>query len=92
MISDEDILHVARLARIELKDEEVEEFKTQFQKILEYFEILDEVDETLEPAFHVSDIHNVFRDDVPEEPMSQEDVLSNAPRREKGYFRAPRIV
>ena len=92
MISDEEILHVARLARIELKEEEVKEFRNQFQKILEYFEVLDEIEEHIEPAFHVFDISNVFREDIPERPMSQEEVLSNAPRKEKGYFRAPRIV
>lgn len=92
MITDEQVRHVAKLARIELKDDEVAVFREHFEKILDYFGMLDSVEENIEPAFHVLDICNVFRDDVPGECLNKEEVMANAPKTEKGYFRGPRIV
>jgi aspartyl-tRNA(Asn)/glutamyl-tRNA(Gln) amidotransferase subunit C len=88
----EEIEHVSWLARIELTEKEKEEFSEQLSSILEYFSILDEVEEDVTPAYHALGIKNVFRDDLPSESLSQDAVLGNAKMKEKGYFRSPRIV
>jgi aspartyl-tRNA(Asn)/glutamyl-tRNA(Gln) amidotransferase subunit C len=92
MITEKDVLHIANLAKIELKPEEVAKFKEEFAKILEYFNMLDEVDEDVEPTYHVLPLKNVFREDVPSKPLPREDVLMNARHVEDGYFKGPRIM
>jgi len=92
MITEKDVLHVANLAKIELKPEEVAKFKEEFAKILEYFNMLDEVDEDVEPTYHVLPLKNVFREDVPSKPLPREDVLMNARHVEDGYFKGPKIM
>ncbi len=92
MISKKDVEHIGWLARIKLSDEEKEEFTGQLNTILDYFAKLDEIDPSVTPTHHVSGIENVFRDDVAKESLGQEDVLRNAPRKEEGFFKGPRIV
>jgi aspartyl-tRNA(Asn)/glutamyl-tRNA(Gln) amidotransferase subunit C len=68
-------------------------FTEQFNGILDYFKKIDEVDtEDVEPTYHVLDIDNVFRKDKTEPSLPAEKVLENAPRKEKKFFKAPRIV
>jgi aspartyl-tRNA(Asn)/glutamyl-tRNA(Gln) amidotransferase subunit C len=93
MISREDVEHISWLASIKISDEEKDEFVEQFNSILEYFHQLDEVEtEGIEPTYRVVDLANVFRDDTTSKSLSQEEALKNAPRRENGYFKSPRIV
>lgn len=93
MITIKDVEHISWLASIMISEEEKEELVAQFNTILEYFQQMDEVDtEGVEPTYRVVDLANVFRDDVPGNSLSQEEALRNAPRREEGYFRSPRIV
>ncbi len=92
MVSVEDVYHTAELAKIEITEEQAEKFRREFETILDYFNILDEVDEDVEPTFHVLPITNVFRDDVEGECLSQEEALSNAKHKEEGYFKGPRVV
>lgn len=93
MITIKDVEHISWLASIRVSEEEREELVAQFNTILDYFQQLDEVDtEGVEPTYRVVDLANVFRDDVPQNSLSQEEALRNAPRREEGYFRSPRIV
>lgn len=93
MITIKDVEHISWLASITISEEEKEELVAQFNTILEYFQQMDEVDtEGVEPTYRVVDLANVFRDDVPGNSLSQEEALRNAPRREEGYFRSPRIV
>jgi aspartyl-tRNA(Asn)/glutamyl-tRNA(Gln) amidotransferase subunit C len=92
MITERDVLHVANLAKIELKPEEVAKFKEEFAKILEYFNLLDEVEEDVEPTYHVLPLKNVFRKDEPSKPMSRDEVLMNAKHVEDGYFKGPKIM
>ncbi|WP_336344273.1 Asp-tRNA(Asn)/Glu-tRNA(Gln) amidotransferase subunit GatC [Halalkalicoccus ordinarius] len=86
-VSPEEVRHVADLARIDLADEEVEEFTEQFVEILEAFETLDEVPETESEA----DLENVLRADEVRESLDQEEALRNAPHTEDGYFKGPRV-
>ncbi|MDI9616964.1 MAG: Asp-tRNA(Asn)/Glu-tRNA(Gln) amidotransferase subunit GatC [Methanothrix sp.] len=93
MITIKDVEHISWLASIRISEEEKEELVAQFNTILEYFQQMDEVDtEGVEPTYRVVDLANVFRDDVSRDSLSQEEALRNAPRREDGYFRSPRIV
>jgi aspartyl-tRNA(Asn)/glutamyl-tRNA(Gln) amidotransferase subunit C len=93
MITKEDVEHISWLASIKIEDEEKDEFVEQFNSILEYFHQLDEVDtDGVEPTYRVVDLANIFREDVAFESLAQEEALKNAPRRENGYFKSPRIV
>ncbi len=92
-ITRDTVEHIAWLAHIELSDEEKNLLTEQFNKILDYFEVIDEVDtENVPPTYHVLDLVNIFRDDMPENPMSREEALRNASEKEDGFFKAPRIV
>jgi len=92
MITKKDVEHIGWLARIELTEEEKEKFTKQLNSILDYFEKLDEIETGAAPMHHVFGLTNVFRDDVAKKSMSQEDALQNAPKKEKGCFKGPRIV
>jgi len=93
MITKEDVEHISWLASIKIEDEEKDEFVVQFNSILEYFHQLDEVDtDGVEPTYRVVDLANIFREDVARKSLSQKEALKNAPRRENGYFKSPRIV
>jgi aspartyl-tRNA(Asn)/glutamyl-tRNA(Gln) amidotransferase subunit C len=93
MITREDVEHISWLASIKIEDEEKDRFVEQFNTILEYFHQLDEVEtDGIEPTYRVVDLANIFRDDETSKSLSQEEALKNAPRRENGYFKSPRIV
>jgi aspartyl-tRNA(Asn)/glutamyl-tRNA(Gln) amidotransferase subunit C len=93
MITREDVEHISWLASLKISDEEKDEFVDQFNSILDYFHQLDEVDtEGVEPTYRVVDLSNVFREDLVLKSLTQDEALKNAPRRENGYFKSPRIV
>ena len=93
MISREDVLHVARLSRLHLTDEEVERMREQLDAILAYIDKLRELDvEGVEPTAHAVPLVNVMRDDTLVPSLSQEAALANAPDRAQEFFRVPRII
>jgi aspartyl-tRNA(Asn)/glutamyl-tRNA(Gln) amidotransferase subunit C len=93
MIRKEEIEHIGWLARIKLSEEEKELFEQQLSSILDYFAVLDEVDTTdVEPTSHVIGLTDVVRQDVPKESLEQSEVLRNAPKKEKGYIKSPRML
>jgi len=92
MITEEDVYKIANLAKVEVKPEEVEKLRKEFQSILEYFNILDEVEEDVEPTFQVLPLNNIFRDDVPKQCVQREEALKNAKHVEKEYFKGPKVV
>lgn len=86
-VDDDEIRHVADLARVDLDDDEIDRFAEQFADILAYFDALDEVPEVeAEP-----DLVNVFRPDEPTEGLGQAEALENAPETEDGFFKGPRV-
>ncbi len=92
-LSKKEVEHVARLAHIELSEEEKALFTEQFNEILEYFKKIDAVDtEGIEPTYHILDLENVSRKDVKKPSLTTEDALGNAPKKEKKLLKAPRIV
>lgn len=92
MIDENVVRHVANLSKIELREEEVERFKADFERIIEFFNQLDEVDADVEPTYHVLPLKNVFREDVPRKGLERDEALMNAKHREEGYFKGPRVV
>lgn len=92
MATSEDVLKVARLARLRLDNNDLEKAETRLSAILEHFKFLAEVDTTgVEPLFHGLD-EMTLRPDVPEEPLSREELLQNAPERFDDSFRLPKVV
>jgi aspartyl-tRNA(Asn)/glutamyl-tRNA(Gln) amidotransferase subunit C len=84
---------VARLARLDLSDAEVQEFTGQLEAILEYVEKLNELDTTeVEPLAHCLPIDSVFREDEVRDSLGTEKVLANAPQRDGPFFKVPRIL
>ena len=88
-----DVEHIAILARIGLTEEEVEMFREQLSNILEQFETLKDIDTTgVAATGHAGQLQTVLREDVPEDSLEQEQVLSNAPRREGPLFRVKAVL
>jgi len=84
---------VAKLARLQLSDEEVAEFTGQLSAIIEYVEKMNELDTgEVEPLAHCLPVSNVFRDDVVKESLGTEKVLANAPQRDGDFFKVPKIL
>ena len=89
----EEVRHIAELAHIELTKEEEMIFAEQFNRILEYFSMIDEADtEDVPPTFHVLDLVNVYREDEVYESVKGNEPLRNAPKKEGRFFKSPRIV
>ena len=89
----EEVLHVAKLARLSLVPEEIEVFTRQLNDILAYVSKLQELDtEGVPPLAHVIPVFNVFREDVVKEGLARDVALENAPAREEGAFVVPRVI
>src|ERR1041385_927716 len=92
-ISREQLEHVARLARLELTDEEIELFQGQLGAVLERAQRIQNLPlDDLPPTAHPIELTNVFRDDVATPCLPPDEVLENAPAREQDLFRVPRIL
>jgi aspartyl-tRNA(Asn)/glutamyl-tRNA(Gln) amidotransferase subunit C len=92
-ITPEEVEHIAHLSRIEITEEDKQSFTVELGRIIEYVDKLREVDVTgVDPTFRTAPIFNVFREDIPAESFSSEEILSNAPEKEGGYFKMPRIL
>ena len=90
MITREEVLHVAKLARLELSDDEVAKFQEQLSDILEAVSKVSELDlSDVPPTSHPLDVANVWEADEPRPCLSLEDVFLNAPEAEDGYFKVP---
>jgi len=89
-ISREEVLHVARLARLALTDEDVERLGAQLNAILEAVGKVAELDlADVEPTAHPLELVNVSAEDEPRPSLPVEEALANAPDREAGFFRVP---
>jgi aspartyl-tRNA(Asn)/glutamyl-tRNA(Gln) amidotransferase subunit C len=89
-ITKDEVLHVARLARLALTDEEVARFQEQLSAILEAVGKVSALDlANVEPTAHPLDLVNVFDEDEPRPSLAVEEALANAPDREGNFFRVP---
>lgn len=92
-LSNEEVRHIAWLARLGLTDAEVERFREEISVILEHFRALEDLDTGSVPAAaHASLLQNVLREDVPSESLSSGEVLANAPESQDSCFLVPPIL
>ena len=90
MIERDQVLHVARLARLRLSEEEVERMTGELSGILEHVDRISNLDlEGVEPTSHVVALENVLRPDEPRPSLPREAALANAPEPLNGAFRVP---
>jgi len=84
---------IATLVRLGISEEEAEKFSGQFSSIIDYFNMLNEVDTTnVPPASDVANAENVLREDEVKPSMSREEFLKNAPQSERGYIKVPTVL
>jgi aspartyl-tRNA(Asn)/glutamyl-tRNA(Gln) amidotransferase subunit C len=88
-----DIDYVAKLARLELSEQERTLFTEQLGKILDYFQKLGEVDTSgVEPMAHATPLYDVLREDLPADPLPISSALLNAPAATENQIIVPRVV
>ncbi|MDG1346982.1 MAG: Asp-tRNA(Asn)/Glu-tRNA(Gln) amidotransferase subunit GatC [Crocinitomicaceae bacterium] len=92
-ITDEVVDHIAHLARLEFKGDKKVTIKEDMERILSFIEKLQELDtENVEPLIFMSDEVNVLREDIAVDSLTQEQALSNAPKKDSDYFRIPKVL
>ena len=89
-ISRDDVLHVARLARLALREDEIERLEAQLNDILDAVSKVSELDlADIPPTSHPLEVVNVWEQDEPRPCLTAEEALANAPEREGDFFRVP---
>lgn len=92
-LSDDDVRYVARLARLDLTDDEVASLRIELSAILTYARRVQEVaTPDIPPTSHPYPLHNVLRDDHARPSLPQDEALAPAPSTEDGRFQVPRII
>jgi aspartyl-tRNA(Asn)/glutamyl-tRNA(Gln) amidotransferase subunit C len=90
MIDRDQVLHVARLARLKLTDEEVERMSSELSAVLDHIEKIGELDlDGVEPTSHVVPVENVLREDTPRPSWPREQILELAPEASEIGFEVP---
>jgi aspartyl-tRNA(Asn)/glutamyl-tRNA(Gln) amidotransferase subunit C len=92
-LSREEVLHIARLARVALTEDEITRLSEQLSNLLEHFEVLQRVDtEGVPPTAQSVTLQSVMREDRVELSLPPENILANAPRREGDCFRVRAVL
>ena len=92
-LSREEVLHIALLARLGLTEAEVDKFSEQLSNILENFEVLQQIDtDDIPPTAQAIALQNVMSDDEVASSLPQDQVLSNAPKKEDDFFRVRAVL
>ncbi len=92
-LSREEVLHIARLARLGLTEAEVNKLREQLSNLLENFEILQQVDtSSTPPTAHSIALQNIVKDDEVAPSLPQDQILANAPRRDGECFRVNAVL
>jgi aspartyl-tRNA(Asn)/glutamyl-tRNA(Gln) amidotransferase subunit C len=92
-ITRDEVRHVAMLFRMALSDEEIAKFQQQLSQIIDYFQVLQQIDtEGVPPTSHPVSLENVMRDDEPRPSYPPEDILANAPQSERDFFRVRAVL
>ena len=91
MLSRDQVLHVARLARLELTEEEQDRMRVELSKVLDHIEQIGELGDldNVEPTSHVIAVENALRADEPRPSLPPEIALQSAPEADQGGFRVP---
>lgn len=93
MVNPDEVRHMAKLSRLNIDDEEVQIFATQFSDILTYMNILQKTETAgVSPLFSPLEQKEWQRDDVAENRRTQKEILTNAPETDGQYFIVPKIV
>ena len=92
-ITVEEVTHVANLARLNLNKELTDTFAAQIGTILDYVDTLNQVDtKGVPPTSHAISLKNAFRMDIQKDEFQREELLSNAPDQEDGFFVVPKVI
>lgn len=92
-IDENDIIKVAKLARLDLTSAEKDEFSRQLSGIIEYVEKINELDTSMvEPADHIVELNNVFRKDIVKKSLERRELEAIAPDFKNGYIVVPKII
>lgn len=93
-LSRDDVLKLARLARLRLSDEEIEKFQDEISSILGYVELLKDVDvDGLKPTYQVTGLQNVIRsDEIKDYGTDQRELLKNTPATEREFIKVKRMI
>jgi aspartyl-tRNA(Asn)/glutamyl-tRNA(Gln) amidotransferase subunit C len=92
-ITREEVAHVAKLARLDMGEDEMDQFTGQLNAILEYAGKLNHIEtKDIVPTAHVLPLRNVFREDRVRAGLPRQEALANAPDEEDGMFRVPRVI
>jgi aspartyl-tRNA(Asn)/glutamyl-tRNA(Gln) amidotransferase subunit C len=87
------VLHIAKLARLDLTDDEIETYAVQLSEIIGHFDVLNAVDtDAVEPTAHTLPLQNIMADDTSRPSMRREDVLALAPATDEGYLRVRAVL
>jgi aspartyl-tRNA(Asn)/glutamyl-tRNA(Gln) amidotransferase subunit C len=93
MISEKDVKYVASLARIHLKDEEIDHLTKDLEKILDYINKLDTLDVgDVQPTSHVLPLKNVAREDIVKPSLTQQEALKISVEQQGGSFKVPKVI
>ena len=92
-VTKEDLQNVAVLSRLAIPDDQEDKYIDQMDKILTYMDNLSELDtENVKPTTYALPMQNVFRKDEVKESLDREAALANAPLKEDGYFKVPKVL
>ena len=92
-VSIEEVRKIAKLAKLEFKNEEIERFTHQMNDIINYMQQLNEINtDNVAPLYHVIEPGNVTRDDKVEESFPKDEILKNAPSRNDEFIIVPRVI
>ncbi len=92
-INREEIIHIAKLASLNLSDEEIEGYTKDMQEILEFANTVNNVDtDDIEETVGSVGEYNVFRKDEIKQSINKEELLKNAPSQDDGMFRIPKVI
>ena len=92
-LSREEVLHISRLARLGLSEEEIDRLSRQLSQILESFEVLQEVNtEGVPPTAQPNILYNVLKEDKVKSSLPQDEVLANAPQKDGEFFKVRPVL
>ena len=92
-ISRDEIIHIAKLAMLNLNEQEIDNYTKDMQEILGYAEMINNLDTSnIDETIGATEQKNVFRKDEVIQPQSREELLQNAPSQDEGMFRIPKVL
>ncbi len=92
-IEDKDVLHIAKLARLKLADNELENYKKNLQEILDFADTINHVNtDDIGETIGINENYNVFRKDEIVQDSDKDELLANAPSQDEGMFRIPKVI